>query len=71
MDIDISGLEVNQCDASMQNNNGLDDASNNQIAFFKGTHKCQTDTTQVNVVNIPRDLLWTENDKKREFPVFI
>jgi len=60
MDIDISGLEVNQCDAPMQNrNDGLETASNNQIAFFKGTHKCHTDTTQVNIMN--RDLLLSRN----------
>ncbi|XP_036142473.1 probable G-protein coupled receptor CG31760 isoform X3 [Monomorium pharaonis] len=46
MDIDISGLEVNQCDFSTQNHNDGLEASNNQIAFFKGTHKCHTDTTQ-------------------------
>lgn len=51
MDVDISGLEVNQCDAPTQNRDedGLEAASSNQIAFFKGTHKCHTDTTQVNV----------------------
>jgi hypothetical protein len=48
MDIDISGLEVNQCDTPMQNrNDGLEALPSNQIAFFKGTHKCHTDTTQV------------------------
>ncbi|XP_011876133.1 PREDICTED: probable G-protein coupled receptor CG31760 isoform X2 [Vollenhovia emeryi] len=48
MDIDISGLEVNQCDAPAQQNrnDGLEAASGNQIAFFKGTHKCHADTTQ-------------------------
>lgn len=47
IDIDISGLEVNQCDASPQNRNDeLENLSSNQIAFFKGTHKCHTDTTQ-------------------------
>lgn len=56
MDIDISGLEVNQCDTLTQNrNDGLEAASSNQITFFKGTHKCHTDTTQVNIVNILRD----------------
>ncbi|XP_011343093.1 probable G-protein coupled receptor CG31760 isoform X3 [Ooceraea biroi] len=47
MDIDINGLEVNQCDTPMQNRNDkLEALSSNQIAFFKGTHKCHTDTTQ-------------------------
>ncbi|XP_029678239.1 probable G-protein coupled receptor CG31760 isoform X1 [Formica exsecta] len=48
IDIDISGLEVNQCStASPQNRNDeLDHFSSNQIAFFKDTHKCHTDTTQ-------------------------
>ena len=45
VDIDISGLEINQCDASsLDNENEL---LSNQIASFKGTHKCHTDTTQV------------------------
>jgi len=48
MDIDISGLEVNQCDTPMQNRNDeLEALPSNQIAFFKGTHKCHSDTTQV------------------------
>ncbi|XP_029158629.1 probable G-protein coupled receptor CG31760 isoform X2 [Nylanderia fulva] len=47
IDIDISGLEVNQCDVSPQNRNDeLENLSSNQIAFFRGTHKCHTDTTQ-------------------------
>ncbi|XP_011633891.1 probable G-protein coupled receptor CG31760 isoform X4 [Pogonomyrmex barbatus] len=48
MDIDINGLEVNQCDAPTQNRNDeqLEAVSSNQIAFFQGTHKCHTDTTQ-------------------------
>lgn len=69
MDIDISGLEVNQCDAPVQNRDedGLEATPGNQIAFFKGTHKCHTDTTQVNVVNMLRDLLLsrTGNGKKK------
>lgn len=52
MDIDISGLEVNQCDGPTQNRNDGLETSSNQIAFFKGTHKCHTDTTQVNVLNV-------------------
>ncbi|XP_019698907.2 probable G-protein coupled receptor CG31760 isoform X1 [Harpegnathos saltator] len=63
MDVDISGLEVNQCDApppplppplppppppppSRDGNDGVEPPASNQIAFFKGTHKCHTDTTQ-------------------------
>ncbi|XP_077274301.1 putative G-protein coupled receptor CG31760 isoform X3 [Temnothorax americanus] len=50
MDIDISGLEVNQCEAPAQSrdkaNDGLEAPSSNQIAFFRGTHKCHADTTQ-------------------------
>ncbi|XP_026667674.1 probable G-protein coupled receptor CG31760 isoform X2 [Ceratina calcarata] len=44
IDIDISGLEVNQCDASLHIEDT--DVLSNQIASFKGTHKCHTDTTQ-------------------------
>ncbi|XP_076636392.1 putative G-protein coupled receptor CG31760 isoform X2 [Colletes latitarsis] len=44
VDIDISGLEVNQCDVSSQDTDN--EALNNQIASFKGTHKCHNDTTQ-------------------------
>lgn len=47
VDIDISGLEVNQCDASSLNNEN--EVLSNQIASFKGTHKCHTDTTQVSL----------------------
>ncbi|KAF7384097.1 hypothetical protein HZH66_012347 [Vespula vulgaris] len=43
MDIDISGLEVNQCNASPYGDSA---SSSNQIASFRGTHKCQDDTTQ-------------------------
>ncbi|XP_018344922.1 PREDICTED: probable G-protein coupled receptor CG31760 isoform X4 [Trachymyrmex septentrionalis] len=47
IDIDISGLEVNQCDTLTQNHNDeFEAASSNQIAFFKGTHKCHMNTTQ-------------------------
>lgn len=45
VDIDISGLEVNQCDPSPHSNEN--EILSNQIASFKGTHKCHTDTTQV------------------------
>lgn len=45
VDIDISGLEVNQCDAP-SSPNVQDGLTNNQIASFKGTHKCHNDTTQ-------------------------
>lgn len=48
MDIDISGLEVNQCDTPPQSRDKLETPSSNQITFFKSTHKCHTDTTQVN-----------------------
>ncbi|XP_012340711.1 probable G-protein coupled receptor CG31760 isoform X7 [Apis florea] len=44
VDIDISGLEVNQCDPSPHSNEN--EILSNQIASFKGTHKCHTDTTQ-------------------------
>ncbi|XP_014602856.1 PREDICTED: probable G-protein coupled receptor CG31760 isoform X1 [Polistes canadensis] len=43
MDIDISGLEVNQCNASPYGDSA---SSSNQIASFRGTHKCHDDTTQ-------------------------
>ncbi|XP_076246865.1 putative G-protein coupled receptor CG31760 isoform X4 [Calliopsis andreniformis] len=44
VDIDISGLEVNQCDASTQNNEN--EILSNQITSFRGTHKCHNDTTE-------------------------
>ena len=44
VDIDISGLEVNQCDAPLQNNGK--EVLSNQITSFRGTHKCHNDTTQ-------------------------
>ncbi|XP_070517627.1 probable G-protein coupled receptor CG31760 isoform X3 [Cardiocondyla obscurior] len=49
LDIDISGLEVNQCDDLTENRNdeiNFEAAFNNQIAFFMGSHKCHVDTTQ-------------------------
>ncbi|XP_012214859.2 probable G-protein coupled receptor CG31760 isoform X3 [Linepithema humile] len=46
MDIDISGLEINQCDTPLQSRDKLETLPSNQIAFFKSTHKCHTDTTQ-------------------------
>lgn len=49
MDIDISKLEVNQCDAPSRGRSDELDVevpASNEIAFFKGTHKCHTDTTQ-------------------------
>lgn len=45
VDIDISGLEVNQCDAPLQSSEN--EILSNQITSFKGTHKCHNDTTQV------------------------
>jgi hypothetical protein len=42
LDIDVSGLEVNQCDLSSG------PTLSNQIAVLRGTHKCHNDTTQVN-----------------------
>ncbi|KAK9310598.1 hypothetical protein QLX08_000145 [Tetragonisca angustula] len=44
VDIDISGLEINQCDASSLNSEN--ELLSNQIASFKGTHKCHINTTQ-------------------------
>ncbi|XP_012273164.1 probable G-protein coupled receptor CG31760 [Orussus abietinus] len=43
MDVDISGLEVNQCDAASTVDG---EYSDNQIASLRGTHKCPNDTTQ-------------------------
>ncbi|XP_021938529.1 probable G-protein coupled receptor CG31760 [Zootermopsis nevadensis] len=40
MDIDVSGLEVNQCDVSSG------PTLSNQIHALRGTHKCHNDTTQ-------------------------
>ncbi|KAJ4433404.1 hypothetical protein ANN_15663, partial [Periplaneta americana] len=40
LDIDVSGLEVNQCDASSG------PTLSNQIEVLRGTHKCHNDTTQ-------------------------
>ncbi|KAJ9595751.1 hypothetical protein L9F63_013070, partial [Diploptera punctata] len=40
LDIDISGLEVNQCDP------GSEPTLSNQIEALSGTHKCHNDTTQ-------------------------
>lgn len=53
VDIDISGLEVNQCDASSQNKQN--EVLSNQIASFRGTHKCHTDTTQVTFIFLDRN----------------
>jgi hypothetical protein len=40
LDIDVSGLEVNQCDRSSG------PTLSNQIEVLRGTHKCHNDTTQ-------------------------
>ncbi|XP_033609513.1 probable G-protein coupled receptor CG31760 isoform X2 [Cryptotermes secundus] len=40
LDIDVSGLEVNQCDLSSG------PKLSNQIEVLRGTHKCHNDTTQ-------------------------
>lgn len=53
VDIDISGLEVNQCDdvpSSMidSGTNDIGKSADNQIKSFRGSHKCHDDTTQVN-----------------------
>ena len=41
LDIDVSGLEVNQCDLSSG------PTLSNQIEALRSTHKCHNDTTQV------------------------
>lgn len=41
LDIDVSALEVNQCDLSSG------PKLSNQIEVLRGTHKCHNDTTQV------------------------
>ncbi|XP_034935933.1 probable G-protein coupled receptor CG31760 isoform X2 [Chelonus insularis] len=48
VDIDISGLEVNQCDtpASLKPTEEYQKLLDNQIASFRGSHKCHDDTTQ-------------------------
>lgn len=50
VDIDISGLGVNQCDVNQstyfQDNND-DPLVNNQIEAFWSSHKCHIDSTQV------------------------
>lgn len=43
LDIDISNLEINQCEADVE-----DDCSN-QIYSFHGTHKCPNETTYVSI----------------------
>lgn len=39
LDVDVSNLEVNQCEA--------DKPSPHEIAAFHGTHKCHNDTSKV------------------------
>lgn len=43
LDIDISNLEINQCE--VENNEDND----NQIYSFHGTHKCPNETTYVSM----------------------
>lgn len=43
LDIDISSLEINQCEANTE------DENDNQIYSFHGTHKCPNDTTYVSL----------------------
>lgn len=42
LDLDLSGLEVNQCEPSNTTN-----GDENQIYVFHGSHKCSNLTTQV------------------------
>ncbi|KAK0178549.1 hypothetical protein PV327_007428 [Microctonus hyperodae] len=47
VDIDISGLEINQCDLSAsKSSDDVDETFNNQMESFRGSHKCDKDTTQ-------------------------
>lgn len=41
LDIDISNLEINQCETD------IFDENDNQIYSFHGTHKCPNETTYV------------------------
>lgn len=43
VDVDVSGLEINQCDS------GPEPGGPNEITELKGTHKCHNDTSQVRV----------------------
>ncbi|XP_063975887.1 probable G-protein coupled receptor CG31760 isoform X3 [Diachasmimorpha longicaudata] len=46
IDIDISGLEVNQCDSEKHERTTKEDHKDNYIESFRGSHKCHDDTTQ-------------------------
>lgn len=52
VDIDISGLEVNQCDVDTSDDEKKLD---NQIESFRGSHKCHDDTTQVNTTEFNKN----------------
>lgn len=44
VDVDVSSLVVNQCDAVVPMQEPI---SVKQIAVFRGSHKCHNETTQV------------------------
>ncbi|KAK0170883.1 hypothetical protein PV328_008674 [Microctonus aethiopoides] len=47
VDIDITGLEINQCDLSAsKSSDDIDETFNNQMESFRGSHKCDKNTTQ-------------------------
>ncbi|XP_011300975.1 probable G-protein coupled receptor CG31760 [Fopius arisanus] len=51
IDIDISGLEVNQCDDDILEKYLDEKRMDNHIETFRGSHKCH-DTTQVNMTEL-------------------
>ncbi|XP_075210452.1 putative G-protein coupled receptor CG31760 [Lycorma delicatula] len=44
LDVDISSLQVNQCDTLAENNQYAASAFSSQISVFHGTHKCHNST---------------------------
>lgn len=50
LDIDISNLEINQCEVENP------EESDNQIYSFHGTHKCPNETTSVSCLEYLSDL---------------
>jgi hypothetical protein len=44
LDIDISNLQINQCEVDFEND------SDNEIYSFHGTHKCPNETTYVSLL---------------------
>lgn len=50
LDVDVTSLDINQCDPSYDANGQLVDPPESQLSYFLGTHKCDNESAKVSIL---------------------